>query len=155
MNWKSLTANGSIYFGEETDPDKLVSHLADCLHQESADEVNVDGNRIAYKAGMFRMVGSWNPLVPFESGELAVDLANRQVHYRVSFRQLVVVSTVVVSLFAGLLSFSLVWQPLIFMPLMWLWIIGGNLAIGAVKFQRFVRRSIESSPRRPARAPLA
>ncbi|MBZ5507393.1 MAG: hypothetical protein LAO78_18190 [Acidobacteriia bacterium] len=155
MNWKSLTLEGSIYFGEDTDPDKLASHLADCLHQARADEVNVDGNRIAYTAGMFRMVGSWNPLVPFRYGELTVDPVNRQVRYKVGFRQLVVVGTVMVIFLFAFSWLSHAWQMLIFMPLMWLWLVGGNLAVGVVRFQGFVSRSIESSPCRAARAPLA
>jgi len=154
MNWKSLTLEGGIYFGEDIDPDKLVSHLADCFHQESADEVIVDGNRVAFKAGMFRLVSNWNALAGFRFGELIVDSQNRQVYYRLSFRQLVVMGTVMVSFMFAFSWLAHAWQILIFMPLMWLWIVGGNLAIGVVKFQRFVSRSIESSPRRAAQAPL-
>ena|SRR5689334_9021644 len=154
MNWKSLTLEGGIYFGEDTDPDKLVSHLAYCLQQESANDVDVHGHRIAFKAGMFRLVSNWNPLVPFEPGELAVDLANRQVYYQVGFRQLVVVGTLIPIFLFAFSWLAHAWQVLIFMPFMWLWTVGGNLAIGVVRFQRFVSRSIESSPRRAAQVPL-
>lgn len=147
MITKSLMIEGSIYFGEETDPEKLASHLADCLYDADAKTVDLADSRVAFKGGVFRMVGNWNVLVPFGFGELRVDPVTRQVLYRLSARQLVAMGTVVVGLMAIFTLMSRAWQPAILMPIMWLWIVGGNLAIGVFRFERFVCRSIESAPR--------
>lgn len=147
MITKTLMIEGSIYFGEETDPQKLPSHLADCLHNANATTVDLADGCVAFKGGVFRMVGNWNVLVPFGFGELRVDPVTRQVYYRLSARQLVTIGTVVVGLMTIFTLMSRAWQPAIFMPFMWLWIVGVNLAIGVFRFERFVCRSIESAPR--------
>ena len=144
---KSLMIEGSIYFGEETDSEKLASHLADCLHDADAKTVDLADGRASFKGGVFRMVSNWNVLAPFGSGEMRVNPTTRQVFYRLSVRELVAMGTVVVGLMTIFTLMSRAWQPAIFMPIMWLWIVGGNLAIGTFRFERFVRRSIESAPR--------
>jgi hypothetical protein len=144
---KSLMIGGSIYFGEETDPEKLASHLADCLYHADAKAVDLADGHVAFKAGVFRMVGNWNVLVPFGSGELRVDPVTRQVYYRLSARQLVVVASFGIFLMATFVLFSQAWQPLVMMPFIWLWVVGGNLAIGVFRFERFLCRSIESAPK--------
>ena len=143
---------GSIYFGAETDPEKLASHLADCLFNADAKAVDLADGHVAFKGGVFRMVGNWNVLVPFGFGELSVDPVTRQVYYRVSARQLVLVATIGIGLMTTFVLFTQAWQPLALMPLMWLWIVGGNLAIGVFRFERFVCRSIESAPRQTIHA---
>lgn len=138
---------GSICFNEENDPEKLASHLADCLHDADAKSVDLADGKVTFKGGGFRLVSNWNVLVPFGFGELRVDPITRQVYYRLSARQLVAIGTVFVGLMTIFTLMSRAWQPAIFMPFMWLWIVGGNLAIGVFRFERFVRRSIESAPR--------
>ena len=147
MITKSLMIEGSIYFGEETDPEKLASHLADCLHDVDAKAVDLTDGHVAFKGGVFRMVSNWNVLAPFGSGEMRVDPVTRQVLYRLSARELVVVATAGIGIIATFVLFTQAWQPLVMMPFIWLWIVGGNLAIGTFRFERFVCRSIESAPR--------
>ena len=96
---------------------------------------------------MFRFVGSWNVLVPFESGDLIVDADARQIRYSLSIRQLVLFGTATVAVMSAFMLMSPVWQPLLFMPVMWLWLVGGNVAIGIYRFERFVGRAVASAPR--------
>jgi hypothetical protein len=69
------------------------------------------------------------------------------VRYRLSFRQLIVASNVLMGVMAGM-----VWldtrSPIILLlvPVGWLWLVGGNLAIGIPRFRRFLWNSIESVP---------
>jgi len=95
---------------------------------------------------MFRFVSNWNVLVPFESGDLTIDAGSRQVHYRVRIRELVLLGTGMVGLMTVFLLASPSHPPLLLMPLMWLWIVGANLAIGIFRFKRFVGHALGTAP---------
>ena len=145
---KPLTYSGSVDFDSAIDSAALPMHLRDCLLQEHASSVELRGNRVEFTAGLFRMVGSWNVLVPFGSGDLTVDPEHRQVRYSLSARQFVLLGTVMVSLISGFMLFgtrSL--TSLAFIPFMLLWLVGGNLVIGVPRFHNFVRRALSSAPR--------
>ena len=137
---------GAEYFEDTVDPTLLPNHLAERLRGVDARKVVVEGNRIFFKAGVFRMVSNWNPLVAFGFGELTVDSVARQVHYRLSVRQLVVTGSIAVGLMTMVILASRNVQLILFIPLMWAWIVGGNLAFGLLSFQRFIRRAVESTP---------
>lgn len=143
-----LTYTGTVDFDLELDPTVLPLHLGDCLRQKHASTVEVSGNHVEFTAGMFRLVSNWNVLVPFGFGDLAVDPKNRQVRYSVSFRQLTILATGMVGLMAAFILFGSPSEfPLVFIPIMWAWFVGGNLLIGVPRFQSFLRRSISTAPR--------
>ena len=137
---------GAEYFEDTVDPTLLPDHLAKRLRGARAREIAVEGNRIFFKAGVFRMVSNWNPLVAFGFGELTVDSVTHQVHYRLSLRQLVVMGSIALGLMTMIILASRNWQSILFMPLMWAWVVGGNFAFGVLSFQRFIRRAVESAP---------
>jgi len=70
----------------------------------------------------------------------------RQVLYRVSIRRLVYVSTAMVGVMTVFILMSHIWQPMLLIPIMWLWFVGGNLAIGIPRFEHFIDRAIASAP---------
>jgi len=88
---------GDVSFDDEVDLLVLPTHLAACLRDVKARAVEIEGNHIAFTGGMFRLVSNWNVLVPFGYGDLTVDASTRQVHYRLSSRQLVIPVTVLPS----------------------------------------------------------
>lgn len=146
---------GAIDFDVQTQPSMLTAHLADCLRRVYARNITVDGNRITFRGGVFRLVTNWNVLVPFGSGQLEVDTTARQVRYRLSVAQLVIVAT-------GLVAFigsSMLVVPLpeeagtfatpfvaMFCLIAWGWFVVGNLVIGVARFRGFLRRSVASAP---------
>ena len=142
----SLIRRGTLYIGALIDAEALPTCLADGLRRIDARDVNIQGHRVVFTGGMFRAVYNWNALVAFESGVLTVDPLARKVHYSLNCRQLVVLATAMVSLMTIFILFSSVWQALLAMPLMWLWLVGGNLVIGICRFESFVSRTIASSP---------
>ena len=142
----SLTRTGTLSFDAEIDSAALPAHLADSLRDADASTVEIQGNCVTFTRRMFRFVSNWNVLVPFESGDLTVDADARQIRYRVSIRQLVLFGTAMAGVMTAFILMSPVWQPLLFMPLMWLWLVGGNVAIGIYRFEHFVGRAIESAP---------
>lgn len=102
----------------------LPTHLADCLRGVKAHAIEIEGNHIAFTGGMFRWLSNWNVLVPFGYGDLTVDASTRQVHYRLSSRQLVIpvtVLTIVLAIF-GIVQMtaprSWPWQLILAIPLL-------------------------------------
>jgi hypothetical protein len=149
----SFTHTGAASFNPEVDLPALPLHLADCLRSVHARSVETEGNRVAFTGGLFRLVSNWNVLVPFGFGDLTVHIDAREVRYRLSFRQLVFAGTALVGLIAAfavsafLASGSSSWQPLLFIPLLWIWLVVVNLTIAIPRFKDFVRRAIETAPR--------
>jgi hypothetical protein len=147
-----LMKTGSVAIDHEIDPTLLPAHLAECLRGVDASAVEVSGNRVTFKGGVFRFVTNWNVLVPFGFGDLTVDSQSGEVRYRLSCRQLfifLIVMTVVLTatllVLAGgsqEMSRSMLTLPLIFIGLIFL-----NLAIRTWDFRRFLRRSIVTAPR--------
>jgi|tagenome__1003787_1003787.scaffolds.fasta_scaffold20425852_1 hypothetical protein len=151
----SLIRTGTIPFDSGVDPTALPKHLAASLQQARATTVDIQGNCVAFTAGVFRFVSNWNVLVPFGSGDLTVEPDFRQVRYRVSIRQLVLIGTALVGLMTVFMLMSPGWQPLVFVPFMWLWLVGANIKLGIVRFRRFVVRAIATAPNlRPQSAAL-
>lgn len=142
----SLTLAGTLSFDAEIDPAALPNHLANCLWSVKASTVEIQGNRVVFTRRMFRFVSNWNVLVPFEAGDLMVDADSRQVHYRVSIRELVLLGTGMVGLMTVVFLASPSHPPLLLMALMWLWLVGANLAIGIFRFKRFVGRALGTAP---------
>ena len=103
---------------------------------------------------MFRLVSNWNILVPFGFGDLTVDSDARKVRYTLNCWQLVVVTTVMIVLAAVILLASVRdsgGKTLWLLPFMWLWLVGGNLAIGIPQFKSLVTRAVATAPRKAPR----
>ena len=83
---------GCASFDQSVDSTRLPAHLADRLRLVQARNVQVEGYRVTFTGGMFRLVNNWNVLVPFGFGELTVDPERHEIQYAVSFRQLVLMS---------------------------------------------------------------
>src|SRR5580693_8994219 len=83
----------TLNFGDEVNAAALPTYLADCLRGVEARGVVIEANRVLFRGGVFRLVGNWNVLCPFGFGDLAVDANLRQIRYRLSFRQLMLVAT--------------------------------------------------------------
>jgi hypothetical protein len=144
---------GDVPFEDRVDLTVLPTHLANCLRDVKARTIEIEGSHIAFTGGMFRVVSNWNVLVPFGYGDLTVDAITRQVHYRLSSRQLVVSATVLSIVLAIFVVVQVTassggpWQPILAIPLIWVWLVGGNLAIGLWRFQRFLRNAVSTAPR--------
>src|SRR5690348_10220152 len=83
---------GAIPFDQGVDSTSLSVHLAGCLHGVRASNVKILGNRVVFTAGIFRLVGNWNVLVPFGSGDLTVDSIACEIRYTLNCWQLVVIA---------------------------------------------------------------
>jgi hypothetical protein len=138
----TFTRTGRLHFGDDLDPSALPAYFAKVLQNVDAREVKAYMDRVEFKGGMFRLVSSWNVLVPFASGTVTIHPDIRQVRYRVSYLQLVFVATIAVGIMSLFVLSSVGWQPLLVVPIVWLWLVGGNLIIGVPRFERFIRRAL-------------
>ena|SRR5579864_9143373 len=153
----SPVRTGTLAFDRAVDSALLPAHLARCLRSVNASTVEIIGNRVTFTAGIFRLVSNWNVLVPFGSGDLTVDADACKVRYTLNCSQLVVVATLMIVFGAAILLASVsdsggktLWL-LPVMPFMWLWLVGGNLAIGIPRFKSLVTRAVATAPRKAAR----
>lgn len=136
------TLRGTVSFDDEFEGPAATRHLVECLHAKRARFVHVHQNRIQFGGGFFRMVSSWNVLLQFYTGDIVVDAPAREVRYRVSITQLLLICTVLI-VFMGVFLFAVDGGKMIWvLPVMWLWIVGGNLVFGLVGFRSFLRKSV-------------
>jgi hypothetical protein len=149
----SLVRTGTLSLDADVNVAALPTHLVECLRSVEAKGVEVRGNCVAFTGGIFRLVSNWNVLVPFDSGNLTIDGSACQVRYRLSVRHLVVFGTGAVVVMTLFILKSSAWQPLLLMPLMWLWIVECNLAIGTARFENFIRRALATAPHLVKQAP--
>jgi|KBSMisStandDraft_5_1062788.scaffolds.fasta_scaffold492285_2 hypothetical protein len=147
MSWFSFT--GRLQVKVEVDTTALPSHLADCLRDVHASTVEIVGNRVTFTGRYHRFMSNWSVLVPFDSGELTIE--GYELRFQVNFRQMVLIGTVMVGLMPVLWRNNLVHPlPLFVFPLAWLWLVGGNLLVGILRFKRFLHRALMSaSPHQP------
>lgn len=144
---------GVVPCDTEVDSALLPQHLASCLRSADASTVEIVGNRVRFTAGVFRMVGNWNVLVPFGSGELSVHSDRCEVRYTLNCRQIFIAATVMIAFGAAFMLTSGGSRAVWLLPFMWLWLVGGNLAIGIPRFRSFVASAIASAPRKTGTLP--
>jgi hypothetical protein len=145
---RPLMYTRAIGFDRDVDVAMLPAHVAAALRHLNARAVEVNQNRVSFTGGIFRLVSNWNVLVPFGFGDLTVDSDARHIRYRVSFRQVVIGATVMVGIIAGFIWYeSRSWQGLLFIAIGWMWIVGGNRALGISRFEHYLHRVIETAPR--------
>src|SRR5664279_5151402 len=133
----TLTMAGSVGLPAEVSAPALVTHLAACLHDVDAKEVRVDGNNISFVGGFFRLVISWNVLVPFGFGDMTVDSANQKVSYRLSYRQLVICCGIPCLVFVAVLMFLGFPPGSWLVPLIYVLAVTSNVAGGILHFRYF------------------
>jgi hypothetical protein len=140
--------SGTLPIDARVDIDRLPAFLTSCLNHVRATSVAAESQRITFRGGMFRWVSNWNVLVQFDRGVLEIDPITRQLHFRLSVRQLVIAVTAL--MLAGLaIALSQGNDPSIALPFaaIWLWLAGGNLLIGYPRFRRFIKRALAEASR--------
>ena len=68
---------------------------------------------VSFRGGLFRGVNKWNMLIPFEYGELVVDDATHEVRCRLSFRQLIVATTIMLGFIGAIAWYAASYNPVV------------------------------------------
>lgn len=144
-----LRLEGAIDLGPlaGADAESLLSKVECALRAAQASSLKRTRLRITFRAGLFRLVPSWNVLSPIGEGEIELDGdPARELRYRLSFVQILVFSTVVTLVLGSfLLWVQPVWAIALFVvPAWWIWIFGGNYLIAKARVPAFIRRAIEA-----------
>ena len=154
-SFRSLTRyRGAVGFGDEVLTSELPTHLAACLRNAGAWEVTVRGDRVVFTGSGMGPVFSfkWPVLAPFGCGELQVDSACPQVRYSLRMAHLIAFGCAAV---CGMAIFGLATgmpkvMMILFLPIAWMWVVGGNVLIGSRVFTEFLHRAISQTPKTAA-----
>lgn len=149
MDFQWFNVRGEIPCDPEIASDTLMQHVAACLRQVSANNVVPSGDTIAFTAGVFRWVTSMNPLVSFDKGTLVYDSQRHTLAYRIRFYQ-VVVSTLIAGLGSAvfLIQFDADPAVVVFGSAPSLWVLGGNMIFGTLRFRNYLIRTVGTAPRK-------
>jgi len=141
--------SGTIELRNGTCPMTLVSHLFGVLRCVEACETTLDGNRITFTCGSYLEARRWSMLAAYSAGEVEIDVANRQVRYRLRMARMAVVIALVQCFMwtLGIVLLSTSWVLMVpFVALGWFFFVGGNLLTGACRFWYLLHRSVLSVP---------
>ena len=125
----------------------LVAGLSSALARARASDVTCAGNALAFRAGIFRLVFSWNVLVPVGSGAIQVHAGTSGiVQYRFSCVQMLIVVSIMMLLLAFLIPRT---EPLVLrvgVPVvLWLWLFGMNYMVASFRLPAFLRRALSDA----------
>ena len=118
---------------------RLLQASADELRRVKGRGVRVEGDRVFFSGGMFRLASNWNILAQIDRGYIEVSVAGKDivVSYHISFKFIVIAGTVLVLIFVGEAS-----PPIAVAVIAWFWLVGMNLLIALVRFPRFIERIV-------------
>jgi hypothetical protein len=142
-----LSIDGEIELKSSAPESDILSGLRRALAAQKANNISTDGRRIAFEAGVFRLVSNWNVLVPVGSGTIEiVPGPPRRVRYAFSCRQMAAFTTAMAGVMSCLAAREggAAGAVLIFAGA-WAWLFGMNYIIAAFRLPGFVRDAVESS----------
>ena len=110
--------------------------------EEEALSADIMTNTINFTVGWCRPLYSWKLLAAISGGLVSINTKDNiiQVTYQLWFNHLVLVATVILTLAAITLPGKLQYYPLV-----WLWLVGGNVLIAVCKFRSFIKKCIEEA----------
>jgi hypothetical protein len=130
--------------------EQAMDRLLGALAQAKAAALRREGSTVEFRGGVFRIVSSWNVLVPISNGvvEVSPNAHGVSVSYRVTFGQMLAVVTLMVGAFLG--------PPLMAAPnvsvvgglgllaVAWAWLFGGNFVLTRWRLPAFLVRALSS-----------
>ena len=142
-----LVCDGVMDLPPGFDETEILAHIAQAFWHANARDVQISRGSVCFTTSLFGVMNGleYSVLVPFESGELSVDLLSHQLCYHVSFRRYFVATTLVMAL-GGVLSWlksddrTLVLTAGVFF---WISSIASSAVWGNWRFRRYLVRSID------------
>ena len=144
-----FTYHNTIEHAGLVDSEELARSLAEQFMKVRARNVQVNSTRVTFRGGVFRAVSNLNILTPFDTCELHIDPTSRHVSYRLSYKGLIVVASLMILLMTGFLaSHEALREEMWAFPLIvWAWVVGGNLLVGIPRFRNFLKDSTDKAVR--------
>ncbi len=142
-----ISVSGAVAVRDVT-VEQAIDRLEGALAQAKAVALRREGSAVQFRGGVFRLVSNWNVLVPISNGVLEVSPTANGVSicYRVTFRQMLVVVTLMVGVFFGPFVMAApntsVAGGLGILSVSWLWLFGGNFVLTRWRLPAFLVRSL-------------
>ncbi len=127
------------------DVNKVLALIELELTRVQATDIRFEDNKVAFRGGIFRWVTNWNILGPVGYGEIEVIYGDPGViRYNLSCVQMLVGATFMVGIIAWLIAVTPhSAQALVIVPIaFWLWFVGMNYLVAAIRLPRFVRNAV-------------
>lgn len=118
------------------------------LELAKARRITIVGDSLTFTGGFFRIASGMNILGPVGRGRIGIQARDGTVviQFRVSFIQLIIVSTMLVALMASVIaSWGTEGPSWGFYVFLWLWLVGGNIVIFIPRFRGFIRRGMREA----------
>lgn len=134
---------GSFNVKTSSAPDQFVPALktaiSNWLVEKRARDITQTAQRITFKAGMFRFVWSWNPLVAISSGEIDVlgQGTDIQIAYHLRFTEAFIIVTTGIALIFGPPTWNAsnlnAFEAFGILSFAWLWLFGMNYLFARIR----------------------
>jgi ABC-type xylose transport system permease subunit len=142
-----LSATGSIRV-DTTDVPRAIQTVDRLLRNTKASTIAIHENRIDFTVHFFRLVTNWNLLVLIDSGSIVFRERDHaiDVEYDISFRRwFFIVTGIVAVVLVLVLLFAIDPRSGVSVPfliLLWLFLLGSNYFIAALRFPAALRSSL-------------
>jgi len=133
-----ISIDGTLSLPKSHDVSGLSSSIVDALNKASVISVSTQGNTISFKAGMFRLVGNWNPLSSVGSGTIFI--TDSEIKYHLNLKQMFVFATLSMTLAFGL--FMIDGGPIFVPPVGWLFFVGAGYVDALISFPSFLKNAL-------------
>jgi hypothetical protein len=139
----------------KADSSDLAAHLPAIIARElelhKPRRVEVLGNVVRFRGGLWRLVSSWNLLGPITRGTISIEPGDPSIciTYRLVFSEVIIIGTLMVAAMGVYMAAtrSTTGMNACFLPLMWLWFVVGNALFAAARFRDFIRRCVKKARR--------
>ena len=123
----------------------LANEIIEALKEARVKDVQITDTRITFSTGVYRSVLTWwSDLAPITRGEIQIYAEDHCIRYSLSFSQVIIVASLMVAAMGTAMIAAGAPVPMcfVFLPIMWLWLVGMNLIIGIARFRNFIKRAI-------------
>lgn len=134
--------------------ERRLTAFEEWLRGAKATDIEREGDTVTFRAGIFRWVSNWNPLVPIGWGRVELSRAEGVLRYDFSCRQLLVLISVWAVVGAAGCALAGFWtgSPLV-APIMGVWLFGMNYLMASWRLSKVLREklgpAVEPEPPRP------
>jgi hypothetical protein len=148
-----ITLNGevSIDVTDRVDPKAVRNAIRLALEVLGARRIEADSDALRFRSTVLRLMSSTNMLAPISHGEMRIAGAPGRVtvRYHVNFWQILTAGTLLIGVVLGLPLLHApnlsTWQASMIAAVAWLFLMGGNWILTAVRFPRFIRACADAA----------
>lgn len=141
----SISGHLRLEGANSLDMERIMHRIAARLQKKHASDFESDASSLSFRVRPFAALSSFSLLAPISSGRVTFhpDGSDVRISYHISCVRFVVMMTSIMTLFLAWPYFRANFFPpelKLVVPLIWLWIVGGNWILSLIRFRRFLRK---------------